>query len=179
MIHFKTPLLLLGRSFGYKLNYISGEMAKAINQKRRGGKRNRRPPEEVFDLLFNDYDQNPQGEFSELRFELEHKTGLANYAGDLADLLWNVLRFKGSGIDARLKPVVFGIGREIGFTKTNIADACIIKYHSRHVYGKRPDIESKVLGTYFKNLRGPTEAQVREAIRRIDAVRENKELYRP
>lgn len=158
---------ILSRSIGFKLDYIRRTLSGAINERQRKGKYRKRTQEEIFRLLFNDFNDNPQGEFAELRHEIIEGNGRAAYIQDLADLLYNSLRFQHYGI---MLPEVYGIGRELGFNKREIVDGCIIKYDSRARYGKQEKEERKALEKRFGPEKEPKPEQCLIVLKRIEDI---------
>ena len=167
---------IMANSINYKLRFIGADMTKVMNLMRRGGKWNARTENEMFKLIFNPYEPpsgEPQGELSELQYEIDNRTGNACYGGDLGDLVYNSLRYN----KKLLKPV-FGIGAKIGFKEKQVIDCAIIKYRLRILYGKNPDIEKESLNAYLSNKPEPFDYQFARASRRIEDLLKRQESFR-
>jgi len=172
--HFQRTL---AKPVFYKLNFIRNELTKVVNIIKRGGKWNARTNDEIFKLIFNPYEPpegEPQGELSELQYEIQNRNGNACYGGDLADLTYNALRY-----NRYLLNPVFRIGAEIGFKKRQIVDCCMLKYRARLVNkGKDYGLENEVLNAYLTYKPEPSERQFNCALRRIEDLFERRESFR-
>ena len=163
---------------GRKLKHISQKMTKRVNFMMRGAKRCQKTPIEIYGQLFNGLDDQPQGEFSELRHELDKQSGSKNYLGDLGDCLYNALRYP---FRKNLTNHIFAIGHDIGLMRRNIIDGCIIKYTSRCENMKQYEVERIMLQAYLddERLPEPSEVQIQMALQRIEYVISHRGYFAP
>ncbi len=165
---------VLKMSLRDKLEYIRHDLARAINERQRGDPNLGRTREDVYKRLFNGYNDKPQGEISEIIFELRHRNGLASYLGELADLITNALRY-----DDRLLEPIYGIGKSLGLDKDQIANGCTIKLTSRAVRGRNYGHEKKMLEDYFGHQKEPSRRQRKRAIKKAHQLLKMASQFAP